>query len=96
MNEELLHDVRRHRAKCPDVPWHRFIPAILFRLHNTVNASTGFTAYGLMGIHTPELLGGTPEHDFKIFHFGNNYDASVTPVDATPSASTSSSHGKRH
>jgi hypothetical protein len=37
----------------PDVPWHRFIPAVLVRMRPTPSASTGFSPYEPAGLSSP-------------------------------------------
>ena len=69
VNRELKAELKRHRATSPDIPWHRFIPAILVKLRSTPSASTGFTPYELAGVTSPAPVGATLDSGDPIFDF---------------------------
>lgn len=74
VNQELKKELRRLRKQLPGKQWEDLLPIILTKLRSTINSSTKFSPYELMGITSPAPRGATcrttPEQfmDFRDFN----------------------------
>ena len=53
--------------------WTRYVPAILIKLRSTINKSTKFSPYELMGAKSPILTGTVPELDDTQYDFTTEF-----------------------
>ena len=76
LHRELEAELVRFRAATKTqspLVWTRYVPAILIKLRSTINKSTKFSPYELMGAKSPILTGTVPELDDTQYDFTTEF-----------------------